>query len=123
MIIPLLLILFLRNISSSFIQLKHFFPRDSINVKNTYKPHLLESTSDDKDTSFVLERNPHHGNTIRVRGRATYDGSRFQGWQTQQKGRTAQGELESTLSRRFNRKVKILGASRTDAGVHAKGIF
>jgi len=31
------------------------------------------------------------------------------------------GEIESTLSRRFNRTVKIVGASRTDAGVRAKG--
>ena len=31
------------------------------------------------------------------------------------------GELEKTLSRRFNRTVKIVGAGRTDAGVHARG--
>ena len=29
------------------------------------------------------------------------------------------GELEETLSRRFNRTIKIVGAGRTDAGVHA----
>jgi tRNA pseudouridine38-40 synthase len=35
--------------------------------------------------------------------------------------RTVQGELEQVLSRRFRRLVKIVGAGRTDAGVHARG--
>ena len=34
---------------------------------------------------------------------------------------TIQGEIEGVLSQRFNRRVPILGAGRTDAGVHARG--
>ena len=34
---------------------------------------------------------------------------------------TQKGVLEETLSRRFNRTIRILGAGRTDAGVHARG--
>lgn len=58
---------------------------------------------------------------IRYRGRVAYDGSGFRGWQVQAKGRTGQGHLEEVLSTRFNRLVKIVGAGRTDAGVHARG--
>lgn len=57
----------------------------------------------------------------RYRGRIAYDGTGFSGWQFQPKGRTVQGELESVLSRRFNRTVRVVGAGRTDAGVHARG--
>ncbi len=58
---------------------------------------------------------------LRYRARVAYDGSSFKGWQVQAKGRTVQGEIESTLSKRFNRIVKIVGAGRTDSGVHARG--
>lgn len=60
-------------------------------------------------------------NRIRYRARVAYDGSCFQGWQYQPNTRTIQGALESTLSQRFNRTVRIVGAGRTDAGVHARG--
>jgi tRNA pseudouridine38-40 synthase len=50
-----------------------------------------------------------------------YDGSRFSGWQVQKDRRTVQGELEAALARLFGRRVTTVGASRTDAGVHAEG--
>lgn len=65
--------------------------------------------------------NEFKGNRIRFRGRVAYDGSGFRGWQVQSRGRTCQGVLEQALSLRFNRPVKIVGAGRTDAGVHARG--
>ena len=58
---------------------------------------------------------------VRFRGRIAYDGTGYDGWQVQPKRRTVQGELESVLSRRFNRPIKTVGAGRTDAGVHARG--
>ncbi len=58
---------------------------------------------------------------LRFRGRVAYDGSSFKGWQVQANGRTVQGEIEKILSRRFNRTMKIVGAGRTDSGVHARG--
>jgi tRNA pseudouridine38-40 synthase len=59
--------------------------------------------------------------TTRYRGRAAYDGNGFQGFQLQPDRRTIQGELEEVLARRFQRLVRVVGASRTDAGVHARG--
>lgn len=50
-----------------------------------------------------------------------YDGERFAGWQRQPDARTVQGELEDTLARLCGAPTAVLGAGRTDAGVHATG--
>lgn len=50
-----------------------------------------------------------------------YDGSRFAGWQRQPLLRTVQCAIETPLERLFGRPVAIVGAGRTDAGVHARG--
>jgi len=50
-----------------------------------------------------------------------YDGSDFHGFQKQARLRTIQGELESVLARILKHPVKVVGAGRTDAGVHALG--
>lgn len=51
-----------------------------------------------------------------------YDGSRYYGWQRQPGQNTIQGKLESVLSRMCGERVEVIGAGRTDAGVHAKGM-
>lgn len=56
----------------------------------------------------------------KIKLRLAYDGSQFGGWQKQKAGLpTIQGELESHLSQIFNEPVRVIGAGRTDAGVHA----
>lgn len=55
-----------------------------------------------------------------------YDGTEFQGFQSQKNGRSVQDELERTLTEflprsQRDRPVKIVGGGRTDAGVHARG--
>ncbi len=50
-----------------------------------------------------------------------YDGVGFSGWQAQPGRRTVQGVIEGALSRIAAERVRIHGAGRTDAGVHALG--
>jgi len=50
-----------------------------------------------------------------------YDGTDFHGWQRQAGLRTVQAEVEGVLQRVLRHPVHVQGASRTDAGVHARG--
>ncbi|RJQ50424.1 MAG: tRNA pseudouridine(38-40) synthase TruA [Nitrospiraceae bacterium] len=48
-----------------------------------------------------------------------YDGTNYSGWQIQKKGTTIQGLLEEALFSVTGEQLRINGAARTDAGVHA----
>jgi len=50
-----------------------------------------------------------------------YDGTNFVGWQRQNNGKSIQQSLEEAILKLSNEKVTVLGAGRTDSGVHAKG--
>ena len=51
-----------------------------------------------------------------------YDGSRYYGWEHQPDKPTIQGKLEDVLCRMTDAPVDVIGAGRTDAGVHAKAM-
>ena len=48
-----------------------------------------------------------------------YDGTAYAGWQVQPDEPTVQAAVETALAKLLKRPVRVLGASRTDAGVHA----
>lgn len=48
-----------------------------------------------------------------------YDGTAYSGWQVQASGVTIQGLLQDSLYRLTGERVNVIGAGRTDAGVHA----
>ena len=51
-----------------------------------------------------------------------YDGTRYAGWQRQKMTKnTIQGKIEDVLERMTGERAEIIGAGRTDAGVHARG--
>ncbi|MHC1685659.1 MAG: tRNA pseudouridine(38-40) synthase TruA [Clostridiaceae bacterium] len=50
-----------------------------------------------------------------------YDGTNYKGYQKQDKFKTIQGTLENILSEICKENIEIIGCSRTDSGVHAKG--
>ena len=52
-----------------------------------------------------------------------YDGTNFVGWQSQKNGTTVQDKIEKNLRKILKVKIKINGAGRTDAGVHALGQY
>jgi len=56
-----------------------------------------------------------------IRLRVEYDGTGLCGWQRQDNGPTVQGHLEAALAKLLQHEVAVVGASRTDAGVHARG--
>ena len=59
---------------------------------------------------------------MNYRLRIQYDGTRYAGWQRQKSSEnTIQGKIENVLGKMINNPVQIIGASRTDAGVHAVG--
>lgn len=48
-----------------------------------------------------------------------YDGTNYNGWQYQSNARTIQEEIEKSIEKILRKKIKIIGAGRTDTGVHA----
>ena len=50
-----------------------------------------------------------------------YEGTDYAGWQRQENARTIQGEIEDVLLRVLQEKITVVGAGRTDSGVHARG--
>jgi tRNA pseudouridine38-40 synthase len=50
-----------------------------------------------------------------------YDGTDYLGFQVQAQGPTIQGEIERALAAVTQEEIRIIGAGRTDAGVHAQG--
>lgn len=55
----------------------------------------------------------------RLKIHLAYTGCGFYGWQKQSSGRTVQGCLEDALGKICQRHIRVHGAGRTDAGVHA----
>ena len=52
-----------------------------------------------------------------------YDGSGYVGWQYQKNGKSIQEKIEKALKKILKKNIKIIGAGRTDKGVHASGQF
>ena len=48
-----------------------------------------------------------------------YVGTNFVGWQSQKNGKSIQGEIEKVLKKMLKTQIRIIGAGRTDKGVHA----
>lgn len=57
----------------------------------------------------------------RIKLTVAYDGTDYCGWQIQPNGITVEEVLNRALSRLTREEIRVTGASRTDAGVHARG--
>jgi tRNA pseudouridine38-40 synthase len=58
---------------------------------------------------------------LKILNNVSYDGEKYSGFQIQKNDSTIQAELEKSLSQLYNRDISVIGASRTDSGVHALG--
>ncbi len=67
------------------------------------------------------ETHPVNNHPRRLKLIIAYDGLGFSGWQSQVNGNTIQDRLEFAFAKVTGRKVRLHGAGRTDAGVHALG--
>ncbi|HHW18354.1 MAG TPA: tRNA pseudouridine(38-40) synthase TruA [Firmicutes bacterium] len=64
-----------------------------------------------------MQRKPYR----RIRARVQYDGTAYAGFQRQKNANTVQETLERCLEKLLGHPVRVKGAGRTDAGVHARG--
>lgn len=55
----------------------------------------------------------------RIKLTIEYEGTAYNGWQKQNNGKTIQGEIEQALKTFCRQEISLIGAGRTDAGVHA----
>ena len=53
----------------------------------------------------------------------SYKGTNYHGWQEQPNANTVQAEINSALSTILNTNIEVIGAGRTDTGVHANQMF
>ena len=59
---------------------------------------------------------------MRIMLTVAYDGTAYHGWQVQaHESATIEGVLNRALGELTGEEISVIGASRTDAGVHAKG--
>ena len=65
------------------------------------------------DTNELIKR--------RIMIKVAYDGTDFHGWQFQKGQRTVEGVLNEALTETLKEDIEVIGASRTDAGVHSMG--
>lgn len=68
--------------------------------------------------AFINERG---GCMKRIKLIVAYEGTNYCGWQIQPSGITIEGVLNKALSELLGEEIKVIGASRTDSGVHSLG--
>ena len=57
----------------------------------------------------------------RIKLEVAYDGTNYHGWQVQPGKTTIEGVVNKALSELLQEDITVIGASRTNSGVHAKG--
>lgn len=83
---------------------------------------IAKEDSAKREDSLIQETsviNNENAQMKRVLLTVAYDGTNYCGWQLQPNAKTIEGELNKHLSELFGQEIHVIGASRTDAGVHA----
>ncbi len=69
----------------------------------------------------VQEHNGHRPGMRNIKLILEYEGTRYHGWQYQENARTVQAVVEEALFKLTGERRRVVGAGRTDRGVHARG--
>jgi tRNA pseudouridine38-40 synthase len=80
---------------------------------------IFETGSNHQSQVTVINRHSGIAMARRLKFIIAYDGAPFAGWQSQSHRNTIQDELECAVQRVNGKPVRVHGAGRTDAGVHA----
>ena len=91
-----------------------YIRRDNANTANG----KATATSADVEMS---DNSSSFDDSFRLVAKISYDGTNYEGFQTQASGNTIQDIIETRLSKLFDHRIYIAASGRTDAGVHAKG--
>ena len=63
------------------------------------------------------------GSKLKFKLTVAYDGTHYEGWQIQKTGMGIQQKVEEALKKLFSREIRLHSSSRTDTGVHARGMI
>lgn len=85
---------------------------DDKNISNDMENNIKNNILDSEACNCAKKR---------VRLTVAYDGTNYHGWQIQKNGITIESELNRCLTELLKEEIEVIGASRTDAGVHALG--
>lgn len=119
-ILPLLICFF----AFTFYTAIAFLAPSHLRSSYVHHKHLHQSFIEENGSIYGHQLDDDHldrQRKVRFRSRVSYFGTSFSGWQLQPDRKTIQGEIEDALYRRYNRRIAVVGAGRTDAGVHARG--
>lgn len=72
---------------------------------------------------FAARKYKNYRGSLRYFIELSYQGTAYHGWQNQPNAVSVQEKLEQALSLILRRTTEVVGAGRTDAGVHARQIF
>ena len=83
---------------------------------------MEEQTAPGANLRRVFERTgKENAHMRRIMLTVAYDGTNYSGWQLQPNSRTIEAVLNRAISELIGEKIEVVGASRTDSGVHALG--
>ena len=85
--------------------------------KPTLNDHAILSALRQRWSPLAFDPEPVPTEQITVE----YDGGKYSGWAEQKNARTVMGELRAAFEQTLQCQVELVGAGRTDAGVHARG--
>ncbi len=75
-----------------------------------------------KPSALIASGPPEPPRSVRLRITLAFEGTAYAGWQLQESGTAVQEKVEAALARLFPSHPRVHGSSRTDSGVHARGL-